>query len=277
MGFFKKKKETDDGYYQEPGWAKLSSIVCPRCGCDLHLICKDQIKTINGKQYCDVCADYFERLASAPKHFCVACNRIFPAPEMTTIYGNRICNECASKYWSGKLPGLKLTPTNAPTGRINVARKSSDPIRKTAPANVLCVKCGTSMVNDGTIRHMGDKYYCKTCYDKMAEKLIQMRTGKQEKEIKQELVNVLNAVLSKRVMIQRQEEIKRIKAQQEEERKRLELERLYHTKCFSCGVEHPKSAFHMVDDKYYCEECFNRMFPLDDERDDYLGLWSGIG
>lgn len=274
MGFFKKKKEMDDGYYQGPGWAKLSSIVCARCGCDLHLIRNDQITTINGKQYCDVCTEYFKKLSSAPKHFCVACNRIFPAPEMTSICGNRICKECATKYWAGKLPGLRFTPTNKSSNNTaSAGRKTPQPVKKSIPVNVVCAKCGISMTNDGSVRHMGEKYYCKACYDKMAEKLVLMRTGKQEKEIKQELVNVLNAVHSKRVRIQREEEIKRIKAKQEEERKKLEIERLYHTKCFSCGVEHPKSAFHMVDDKYYCEECFNRLFTLDNEGDIDMGLF----
>ena len=75
---------------------------------------------------------------------------------------------------------------------------------------------------------------------------------KNEKETKQDLVNVLNAVLAKRVMIQR-----------EEARKNLEHKRLYCTKCSTCGAEHPKSEFHLMNDKYYCEECFSKMFELD--------------
>ena len=107
--------------------------------------------------------------------------------------------------------------------RKNAPGKDPDLIRKNAPANVVCAKCGTSMANDGTVRHMGEKYYCKTCYEKMAKDLIQL----------------------------------------EEERKRLELKRVYFAECSSCGVEHPKSEFHMVDGKYYCEECFNRMFAFE--------------
>ena len=243
----------DDGYYQGPGWAKVSSIVCARCGCDLHLIRNDQIYVIGGKQYCDVCAEYYRKLSSAPKHFCVACRRIFPALEMTSICGNRICKECATKYWAGVLPGLRFTPTNKSSNNTaSAGRKTPEPVKKPVPLNVVCVKCGTSIVNDGSVRHMGDKYFCKVCYDKMAGKLVLMKTGKQEKEIKQELVDVLNAVISKRISIQR-----------EEERKKMELERLYCTKCSSCGVEHPKSVFHVVDGHYYCEECFSKVYSFE--------------
>ena len=160
------KKETDAGYRKTSGWAKVSTIVCDRCGCDLHLIRKDQITSINGKLYCDVCTEYLKKLSSAPKYNCVACKRSIPSYEMTSIYGKKVCNECASKYWAGKLPKLIFRP--------------------------------------------------------------------EDKEL---LV--------------------------EEEKKRLDLEHLYHTKCSSCNAEHPESAFHIIDDKYYCEECFNRMFSFD--------------
>ena len=139
---------------------------CERCGCDLHLIRKDQITSINGKLYCDVCTEYLKKLSSAQKYNCVVCKRSIPSHEMTSIWGKKICNECVSKYWAGKLPELIFRP--------------------------------------------------------------------EDKELLMEA-----------------------------EKKRLALEQLYHTKCFSCSVEHPKSVFHLIDGKYYCEECFSRMFPFD--------------
>ena len=263
MGLFKKKKEIDDGYYQGTGYAMLSSIVCARCGCDLHLIRKDQIVNINGKQYCDICAERFNKIVSAPKHFCVACKKIFSEPEMTTIQGNRICKECASKYWAGRLPNLILAPVNQSCMKQQISGVSVKPHNRIVPLGTLCAKCGAPIANKTNIHHIRDKYYCESCYRDMENKLFLFRTGKQECDVKKEFVNALNAVLAKQIEIEKEEEIKRIKAQHEEEKKRIALERIYHTKCDSCGIDRPMSTFHLVDDKFYCEECFNRIFSFD--------------
>ena len=222
-----------------------SGIVCERCGFDLYLIRKDQIVTIDGKKYCDVCGEYIKKNASAPKYPCAACHRVFPAPEMKSVIGNRVCKECASKYGAGLITDLEFVNDN----KVPAVRNSPKPVKKNVPLNAVCVKCGKLVANESTVHRAGDKYYCDLCYKTMMDEYYLKRIGKQAVDIKQALVNSLNAALAKRI---------RVRLLEEEER--IALERLQHIKCASCGSEHPMDTLYLVDDKLYCKECFGKMF-----------------
>ena len=67
MGLFGKQKKQDDGeYFRASSGVLLSKAVCARCGVDLHMIDKESVVTVDGKQYCDVCGAYLIKKASAP-------------------------------------------------------------------------------------------------------------------------------------------------------------------------------------------------------------------
>ena len=95
---------------QDPVVEKPEKAICSRCEFDLSLIDQSAVVTINGKQYCDVCAEYLKKLETAPKYLCAGCRSFFPAPEMKSVLGCRLCKECAEKYYSGKLHGVILCP-----------------------------------------------------------------------------------------------------------------------------------------------------------------------
>ena len=136
MGIFRKfmkgktdgvSKEKTDGVSQKRAAAGHRGKVCERCGCDLSLIRKKMIVEIDGKRYCDVCAEYLAQAASAPKVECAACHGSFPASEMTSVYGKKLCLDCKKLYFAGKLPNLTIAPESAAHGAKQPADGSPKP------------------------------------------------------------------------------------------------------------------------------------------------------
>ena len=81
-----------------------NSSVCERCGINLKYINKSNIFEIEGKKYCDACAEYLKNLDSAPKSVCPDCKQVFPISELMTINGKKYCRECARKHYITKEP-----------------------------------------------------------------------------------------------------------------------------------------------------------------------------
>lgn len=200
MGLFDRFKQiVDDGYQQSPDFAKLSKVVCARCGCDLHLIDKKSIVTIGDKRYCDVCASILSHTQAEPVHECYICKKIFPQSSMETAFRVWVCKGCSSNYINA---AMAIHANSSPIRRNTYALcgiMPTQPMKKPVPKTVCCVKCGLTMNNDGSIPHMGDKYYCRSCYDKLKEKYQLAKIDREEKQIKQELVNVLIAVRVKKL------------------------------------------------------------------------------
>ena len=78
---------------------------CERCGTDLTY--DSRFIEIDGKKYCDVCADYMKYLEAAPRKECALCGQVFPVPVMQTILGVKLCKDCLPKYLAGARKGKK--------------------------------------------------------------------------------------------------------------------------------------------------------------------------
>lgn len=131
---------------------------------------------------------------------------------------------------------------------------------------VICVKCGKWLKNDGTVPHMGNKYYCKECYRTLQNKLSERKTGqtREEREARQKLVNTLSEILKLRTLQEKVKEAER-RAKEAEQLAREEERRERESKaaCSVCGIVHRKNELVLVDDRYYCGSCLKGRFPAD--------------
>ncbi|MBO4870089.1 MAG: hypothetical protein J5585_10300, partial [Clostridia bacterium] len=225
----------------------VNPFACERCGFGLHLIRKDQIFIIDGKRYCDVCAGIIVSNSHGTKDFCAVCGKVFSSGELSSVRGKKVCKSCSVKNLSTLLAEPDTEPLSAGGTADGPVASHSTPLGA-VPVKVTCTRCGKSILNDGSLHHSGDKYYCDDCYDAMSQKQL----NKRESDLRQELVYALSAVLDAQM-----------KREREAEKKRQILERLCHTECASCGADRPKSALHSVDGKYYCEECFGKLYLSD--------------
>ena len=85
---------------------RFAKRVCQRCGVNLDLLRKDELVSIGGQLYCNTCAQNMERENSAPGFSCFACGERFPNTASKSVHGQRLCRQCARKYFAGELPGL---------------------------------------------------------------------------------------------------------------------------------------------------------------------------
>lgn len=124
MFHFLKKEEG----LQRTDLTQPNAEVCERCGIELRLLEKKRIVTLEGKPYCDRCAEYVTASASAPKEVCSACRRRFPAGELTTIYGKKLCRECRAKFINKEIP-TPVSPTPITSRLRDLAQQILDDCR----------------------------------------------------------------------------------------------------------------------------------------------------
>ena len=120
--FGKRGKKRDEEEGRGPGVTRSETEVCERCGVDLRLIDEKKIAEVNGKRYCDVCAEAIGKASSVPKKACAACRGEFPASEMRSVYGKTVCADCFRKYMAGKLP--ELSPLMPETSHGQARKKN---------------------------------------------------------------------------------------------------------------------------------------------------------
>ncbi len=93
-----------DEYFQSSGTEKLSKIVCPGCGIDLHLMPQDEIVALHGERYCDICGKRLLKEESE-KHAlfhikCSVCGTEHPKSQLHFVDEQALCEECFCRKFS---------------------------------------------------------------------------------------------------------------------------------------------------------------------------------
>lgn len=81
-----------------------SGHLCARCECNLSFLADGQIFSIDGKLYCDICAERLRQAAAGPQVVCESCGRTVPKADTGMLSGRRLCMDCKNEERFGVRP-----------------------------------------------------------------------------------------------------------------------------------------------------------------------------
>lgn len=124
------------------------------------------------------------------------------------------------------------------------------------PAIIHCETCGIELKNDGSVSHLGDRYFCERCYEDLLVRYYE-KTGETRKSQIILLIRKLNKLANYKRRKSLEKKLITALSNLEYYRKLREKER--YTRCECCGRELSNDELIILNDMMLCRECIEEL------------------